>query len=64
MKKQTKQISKAQARRKKVIMCHSCNRLSRLGDSWNTGKRERKRVLSSQAALNEVSELGSCQMKE
>lgn len=33
-------------------------------DSGNTGKGGEKRLLSSQAALNEVSELGSCQVKE
>lgn len=67
MKNQTEQraISKAQARgKKKVFVCHHCNHVSRLGDSGNIGKGSEKRLLSSQAALNEVSELGSCQVKE
>lgn len=42
-------------------MCHSSNHVSRLGDSGKIGKEGEESVPSSQAALNEVSELGSCQ---
>lgn len=64
--KQTKRggISKVQVRKEKVLVCHSCKHVSRLGDSGNTGKRGEKSVLSSQSALNEVSRLSPCQVKE